>query len=218
MPDKFDLLVFDWDGTLADSTQAIVNAINCACQDANLPQPSRQASCDIIGLELKQAMHILFEDASEETVRQLAAGYHYHYDRLQEEVSLFTGVAEALQELTDAGHMIAVASGKGRKGLHHAIDTSGVAHLILTSRNADDCFSKPHPQMLHEIMDELGVAPERAVMVGDTLFDLQMANNAKIAGLGVTYGAQTLGSLLPHSPLATFDSFATLHAWLRTNA
>lgn len=215
---RFDLLIFDWDGTLADSTKAIVDAINFASQDTGLSQPTEQASRDIIGLELRQALRVLFGDVDADTLNQLAQRYHYHYSARQDYIPLFNGVMEAMQELADAGYMIAVASGKGRKGLHHAIESSGLANLIIASRSSDDCHSKPHPQMLDEIKDELGVVSERAVMIGDTTFDLQMASHAGMASLGVTYGAQSRENLLPHSPLATFDNFATLYAWLRTNA
>lgn len=218
MPKQFDLLVFDWDGTLADSTQAIVNAINFASDDLGIPQPTAQASRDIIGLELRQALRVLFGEVGEDTVQQLARRYHYHYSACQDEIPLFDGVCEALTEFSDKGYLLAVASGKGRNGLRHAVESAGVADLILATRSADDCHSKPHPQMLKEIMDELGVGKDRSVMIGDTTFDLQMAQNARIASLGVTYGAQPLESLLPLAPLATFDNFAKLRAWLCSNA
>jgi len=218
MPSKFELLIFDWDGTLADSTQAIVDALNVASQETGLPQPSEQASRAIIGLELRQALRTLFGEVDEQQLQQLVRSYHRHYSAVQDDIPLFAGAGEALRELAGNGHLLAVASGKGRRGLTHAIQSSGVGDIILASRSADDCHSKPHPQMLHEIMDELGVEAERAVMIGDTTFDLQMASNAGVSSLGVTYGAQPLENLLPHSPLATFDSFATLHAWLCANA
>lgn len=218
MPRQFDLLVFDWDGTLADSTRAIVDAINHASEDVNIAMPPEEASRSIIGLELRRALQVLFSDADDETIEQLAARYHYHYSRFQDNIPLFEGALEALHQLADDGFMLAVASGKGRRGLRHAISSAGMDSLILAERSADDCFSKPHPQMLHELMDELGAEPHRTVMIGDTVFDLQMAQNAGIASLGVTYGAQPLENLLPHAPLATFDSFAKLRAWLRENA
>lgn len=218
MPSRFELLIFDWDGTLADSTQAIVDALNVASHEAGLPQPTEQASRAIIGLELRQALRTLFGAVDDPLLQQLVGSYHRHYSAVQDDIPLFDGAEAALRELSAKGHLLAVASGKGRKGLSHAIQTSGVADIILASRSADDCHSKPHPQMVHEILDELGVDAGRALMIGDTTFDLQMASNAGISSLGVTYGAQPLESLLPHAPLATFDSFATLHAWLRTNA
>lgn len=218
MPSRFELLIFDWDGTLADSTRAIVDALNVASHEAGLPQPTEQASRAIIGLELRKALRTLFGEVDDPLLQQLVLSYHRHYSAVQDDIPLFDGAEEALRELSAKGHLLAVASGKGRNGLRHAIQTSGMADIILASRSADECHSKPHPQMVHEILEELGVDAERALMIGDTTFDLQMASNAGIASLGVTYGAQPLGSLLPHSPLATFDSFATLHTWLHTNA
>ena len=218
MPRQFDLLVFDWDGTLADSTRAIVDAVNHASSDVSLAAPTEEATRSIIGLELRQALRVLFGDAEDETIEQLAARYHYHYSRFQDHIPLFEGALEAVHQLANNGFMLAVASGKGRRGLRHAISTAGMDGVILAERSADDCFSKPHPQMLHELMDELGAEPQRTVMIGDTVFDLQMAQNAGTASLGVTYGAQPIENLLPHAPLATFDNFAKLHAWLKENA
>lgn len=218
MPRQFDLLVFDWDGTLADSTRAIVDAINYASEDLDIRLPTESASRSIIGLELRQALRVLFDGVDGDTIEQLAARYHYHYSRFQDHIPLFEGVLEAVNQLADNGFMLAVASGKGRRGLRHAISSAGMDSVIFAERSADDCFSKPHPQMLHELMDELGAEPQRTVMIGDTVFDLQMAQNAGTASLGVTYGAQPVENLLPYAPLATFDSFAKLHAWLKENA
>ena len=218
MPKQFDLLIFDWDGTLADSTRAIVDAVYHAADKLGLPRPSEQASCDIIGLELREALRVLFADVDATTLTELVTHYQRYYASVQDDIPLFAGVADALQGLAAQGFMLAVASGKGRNGLRHAIERAGVGDLVLARRSADDCFSKPHPQMLHEIMDELGCTPECSVMIGDTTFDLQMAQNAGMASLAVSYGAQPKENLLPHAPLACFDSFATLHTWLNSNA
>lgn len=218
MSRQFDLLVFDWDGTLADSTRTIVDAVNHASLDVNLAAPTEEATRGIIGLELRQALRVLFGEADDDVINQLAARYHYHYSRFQDNIPLFDGALEAVQALTEEGFMLAVASGKGRRGLRHAISSAGMDGVILAERSADDCFSKPHPQMLYELMDELGAVPERTVMIGDTVFDLQMARNAGTYSLGVTYGAQPRENLEPLAPLATFDSFAKLHAWLNENA
>jgi phosphoglycolate phosphatase len=218
MPKQFDLLVFDWDGTLADSTRAIVDAVKSASQDVGMAEPAEEATRGIIGLELRRALQVLFPEAGNEVIQSLAARYHHHYTRFQGNILLFDGALEALQQLTGEGFMLAVASGKGQRGLRHAISSAGMDELILAERSADDCFSKPHPQMLHELMDELGAVSERTVMIGDTVFDLQMAHNAGTASLGVTYGAQPQENLEPLAPLATFDSFAKLHTWLNENA
>jgi phosphoglycolate phosphatase len=215
---QFDLLIFDWDGTLADSTRAIVDAAYHASDMVGIRRPDEQAVCDVIGLELREALRVLFDVVDDKTLTELVSHYQRYYATAQNDIALFDGVAESLNILSQQGFMLAVASGKGRNGLKHAIDSAGFGDLILAQRSADDCFSKPHPQMLYEIMDELGTERQRAVMIGDTTFDMQMAQNAGMASLGVSYGAQAAEKLLPYAPLACFDSFAKLHTWLSTNA
>ncbi|HEY7987365.1 MAG TPA: HAD-IA family hydrolase [Methylophilaceae bacterium] len=215
---QFELLIFDWDGTLADSTRPIVDAVYHASDAVGIPRPEEQAACDIIGLELREALRVLFADVDDRTLAALVTNYQRYFSSVQNDIPLFDGVVDALQTLSDQGFMLAVASGKGRNGLHHAIQRSGLEHLILAKRSADDCFSKPHPQMLFEITDELGVDKSHSIMIGDTTFDMQMAQNADIASLAVSYGAQVAEKLYPYAPLACFDSFAKLYTWLSTNA
>jgi len=215
---QFELLIFDWDGTLADSTRAIVDAVYYACDMTGIERPSEQAACDIIGLELRAALKALFATVDDDTLATLVKHYQQHFTAIQNDIVLFDGVQAALKTLSDRGFMLTVASGKGRNGLQHAIERSGLGELILAKRSADDCFSKPHPQMLHELMDELGVDKSRSVMIGDTTFDMQMAQNAGVASLAVSYGAQVAEKLYPYAPLACFDSFAKLYTWLSTNA
>jgi len=217
MSQQYDLIVFDWDGTLADSVKNIVDAIHEASIDAGLEPPADYASRSIIGLELTKAVHTLFPAAEKAKVQILAERYRHHYLAREHAIPLFEGVREAIIELDAQGLQLAVATGKGRGGLNRALESSGLKSYFPATRCVDECFSKPHPQMLHELMDELGAVPERTLMVGDTSFDLQMAQNAGVDGLGVTYGAHPLGDLLPHSPLACFDSFTKLHQWLASN-
>ena len=218
MPKQFDLLVFDWDGTLADSAQTIVNALQRASHDAGVPVPDDVSSRGVIGLGLPEALIRLFPELDEPLRQQVGQGYRRHYADNEHEVQLFHGVEEAIQELADAGFMLAVATGKGRGGLNRALQKSGLGPQFLTTRCVDECFSKPHPQMLEEIMDELGVMSDRTLMIGDSAFDLQMALNARVAAVGVSYGAQPEDLLLTHAPLACFDSFAKLRDWLNQYA
>lgn len=218
MPKQFDLLIFDWDGTLADSAQIIVNALQWASRDVGVPIPDDASSRGVIGLGLPEALLELFPDLDEPDRQQVGQRYRHYYNTNEHEVSLFRGVEDAMQAYADAGFMLAVATGKGRGGLNRAMERSGLGPLFHATRCVDDCFSKPHPQMLEEIMDELGVMPEKTLMIGDSQFDLQMARNARVASLGVSYGAQPEEMLIPHAPLACFDSFAKLHAWLNENA
>lgn len=218
MPKQFDLIIFDWDGTLVDSSQIIVDSIQAASVDAGLPVPTAAASRSIIGLSLRNAILQLFPEITESQLQLLVERYGYHFHTRDHEIPLFEGVPEALAALGDAGIMLAVATGKGRRGLDHAMQSSGLRPHFIASRCADECHSKPHPQMLHELMDELGASPERTLMIGDTSYDLQMARNAEVASLAVTFGAQSLDALLPFGPLAAFDRFTDLHQWLKQNA
>ena len=218
MPKRFDLIVFDWDGTLADSTQMIVECIRQASAEAGLPMPEPAAASNIIGLGLREAIAVLFGSLSDSQYELLTARYRHHYFARDQQTLLFEGAAQAIGELEQQGFMLAVATGKGRNGLNRSLVDSGIAHHIHASRCADECLSKPHPQMLMEIMDELGVEAERTLMVGDTSYDLQMARNAQVASLAVSYGAHALEDLLPHAPLAHFDQFTKLNQWLIMNA
>jgi phosphoglycolate phosphatase len=169
-------------------------------------------------LGLREAITVLFESTSESQYQQLVERYRHHYFARDQQTLLFDGAALALAELQAQGFMLAIATGKGRNGLNRSLEASGLAPYIHASRCADECFSKPHPQMLLELMDELGVAAERTLMIGDTSFDLQMASNAGVASLGVCYGAHPLDELLPHAPIAHFDQFTKLNQWLIMNA
>ncbi|MCX7627528.1 MAG: HAD-IA family hydrolase [Methylophilaceae bacterium] len=218
MPKRFELLVFDWDGTLADSARIIIDAIEQGSLEAGVAPPEADRIRSVIGLGLQEALLHLFPDLDEGRRQHIGLGYRRHYLRNEHQVNLFEGVAPAMREWAEAGFLLAVATGKGRRGLDRALEASGLGTLFITSRCADECFSKPHPQMLEEIVTELGVSRERALMIGDSTFDLMMAQNAGIAAVGVSYGAQCEAQLWPHAPIACFDSFAKLRAWLNENA
>jgi phosphoglycolate phosphatase len=218
MKHRFDLIVFDWDGTLADSARTIVEALQAASVDAGLEPPDDNVARSVIGLGLKEALHTLFPHADQAQALALVERYRNYYHLWDSDVSLFHGVAEAIPELETQGFLLAVATGKGRNGLNRSFEATGLKPYFRASRCADECFSKPHPQMLHELMNELGVLPERTLMIGDAPFDLQMAQNAGVSSLGATYGAQPVEKLLPYAPLACFDSFTKLRLWLSLNA
>lgn len=218
MPKRFDLIVFDWDGTLADSTQMIVNCIRTASAEAGLKVPEPSAASNIIGLGLNEAVAELFESCTDQQSQALKERYRFHYLAQDLETPLFDGVAEAIAEYEKQGFMLAVATGKGRGGLNRSLERSGLAKHFHATRCVDECHSKPHPQMLMELMDELGVESCRTLMVGDTSYDLQMAQNANVASVAVSYGAHPLESLLQCAPLAHFDHFTKLNQWLIMNA
>jgi phosphoglycolate phosphatase len=218
MPKRYDLIVFDWDGTLVDSTQLIVDSMLAAAADAGLKQPEPSAARGIIGLGLPEALHTLFGQLNDEQRRLVTERYRYHYFAQDHAVPLFEGVSEAIATLSGQGFMLGVATGKGRNGLNQSLRRCGLQPHFLATRSVDECFSKPHPQMLLEIMDELGTLPERTLMIGDTSYDLLMAQNAGVDSIAVSYGAQALDDLLPYEPVAHFDKFTNLNRWLIMNA
>jgi len=218
MPKRYDLIVFDWDGTLVDSTQLIVDSILAASADTGLTPPQPSAARGIIGLGLPEALRTLFGELSETQRQRLTERYRYHYFAQDHAVPLFEGAADAIARLAENGHMLAVATGKGRRGLDLSLQRCGLRKYFMTTRCVDECSSKPHPQMLLEIMDELGVEAQRTVMIGDTSYDLQMALSAGVDSIAVGYGAQPLESLRPYGPVAYFDNFTNLNRWLIMNA
>ncbi len=218
MADRYELIVFDWDGTLMDSAAAIVAAILGACRDLNLPEPSEERARHVIGLGLSDALHYAVPELAVADYPRMAERYRHHYLAKDRELTLFPGAFEMVAELSGAGHLLAVATGKSSPGLKRALEHSKLADFFHATRCADQCFSKPHPAMLEEIMDELGVHRERTLMVGDTTHDLQMARNAGVRGLGVAFGAHRRASLEQESPLAVVETPGELAAWLRANA
>jgi len=215
---KYDLVVFDWDGTLLDSAGAIVQAIQAACQDIGHPAPSEAQARHVIGLGLADAMRHAVPDLPVERYPAMIERYRFHYLAGDNQLTLFNGVPELLADLQAAGHILAIATGKSRPGLERALDHSGLRPLFQASRCADECHSKPHPQMLEELIAEFGVTGAATVMIGDTSHDLMMARNAGVDSLAVTYGAHPHDHLLDHQPLACLHSVAELGMWLKTNA
>lgn len=218
MAKQFDLIVFDWDGTIMDSTRAIVDALQSAARDIGVPVPSDEAASHIIGLGLLDALRHAMPDLPPERYRDLAGRYRYHYLAHDHELKLFDGIETLLDQLAAAGHALAVATGKTRVGLDRALDASGLRPRFLASRCADECHSKPHPQMLEELMAEFTVEPGRVAMIGDTTHDLQMAINAGVTGIGVSYGAHPRQQLEAAAPRFCADSVAELADWLLANA
>lgn len=218
MPKRFDLLVFDWDGTLMDSAGTIVSSIQSACYDLGLPVPSDAASRHVIGLGLQEAMEMLVPERSLDDYGRLVERYRHYYLGQDSQIPLFEGVAQAITDLHANGFMLAVATGKSRRGLDRALEHSGLGAYFHSTRCADECFSKPHPCMIEQIMNETGVVPARTVMIGDTSHDLQMAVNAGVDALGAAYGAHPKASLEALSPLICADSFIELNEWITEHA
>ncbi|AZN35774.1 HAD-IA family hydrolase [Iodobacter ciconiae] len=218
MPKQFDLLVFDWDGTLMDSTGTIARAIQSAFAEVGLAVPSDKDARYVIGYGMHEAMQYLAPDVSAAEIAEVVAVYRRFYLAQDQDVALYDGVLDALPQFVDAGFQMAVATGKSRAGLDRVLASTGLGAFFKVTRTADEAFSKPHPAMLHYILDQCGVKGGRAVMIGDTTHDLQLAQNAGTQSLALTYGAHKLPELLTCKPLAHFDDFHTLKDWILLNA
>jgi phosphoglycolate phosphatase len=219
---RFDLIAFDWDGTLFDSTGLIVRCIQSAVRDVGGTVPTHQAASYVIGLGLMQALAHAAPDVPKDKYPALGEAYKRHYSALQNEVSLFEGSVSLLQALRARGHLLAVATGKSRRGLDEVlarkVDGTVLSTLFEASRTADQTAGKPDPLMLHELMAELGVSPERTLMVGDTTHDLFMAANAEVASVGVSFGAHDHAAFVDYKPLHIAHNVADLQTWLLTHA
>ncbi|WP_012746527.1 HAD-IIIA family hydrolase [Variovorax paradoxus] len=217
-PLRFDLIAFDWDGTLYDSTRLIVRCIQAAVIDVGGAKPSENDAAWVIGLGLAEALARAAPDVPKEKYAELGARYRYHYLQHQDDLVLFDGVLQMIDALRARGHKLAVATGKSRRGLNEALKSVALRDRFDASRTADETFGKPHPRMLLELMEELEVPPERTLMIGDTTHDLQLALNAGCASVGVSYGAHEPESFDELKPLFVAHSVASLEAWLLEHA
>ena len=214
---NFDLIAFDWDGTLFDSTKIIVRCIQAAVKDVGGTVPTDEAAAYVIGLGLAQALAHAAPDVPRDKYPVLGERYRYHYHLHAHDVSLFDGVLPLLAALKARGHLLAVATGKSRHGLDEALQTVQLKGVFDASRTADKTAGKPDPKMLHELMAELGIAPKRTLMVGDTTHDLQMALNAGCPSLVVSYGAHAPDAFAALGPLHIAHSVPDMHDWLLAN-
>jgi phosphoglycolate phosphatase len=214
---RFDLIAFDWDGTLYDSTTLIVRCIQAACRDIGVAEPSDEAAAYVIGLGLHDALQHAAPGLPPERYPELAQRYRHHYWARQHELVLFPGTLEMLHALKGRNQLLAVATGKNRRGLDEALKQAQLQGLFDATRTADETASKPSPLMLQELMAELGVAPGRTLMIGDTTHDLQLAVNAGTARVGVSFGAHDHETFEPLGPLFVAHSTAQLHQWLLDN-
>lgn len=212
---KYELVVFDWDGTLLDSAGAIVQSIQAACRDLGLTVPEDARARHVIGLGLADAMRHAVPDLAPENYQAMVDRYRFHYLAGDHRLTLFQGVEGLLARLKAEGRALAVATGKSRHGLERALDHSALRPFFMASRCADECHSKPHPQMLLELMDEFGVMPAATLMIGDTTHDLEMAEAAGVDAVAVTYGAHPEAVLQARQPKACVNDVSALDAWLR---
>ena len=215
--DKLNVLIFDWDGTLVDSIERIIEAMHIASDTCGVPRCTDQAVRDIIGLAMPQAYDVLYPGADDAELKQrFIRTYSDQYIILEEVPSKFyPGVMDALDNYRRAGYQLAVATGKSRRGLHRVLSGHKMLDYFDITRCADETRSKPDPLMLHEILKHCSAAPQQAIMVGDSPFDLRMANNANVPGVAVSYGAQPLSVLNQENPILAIDRFSELTTWLQ---
>ena len=215
---RYRLLVFDWDGTLADSTSIIASAIQAACRDVGEPVPDDVAARFVIGLGLGEALAHVAPALSVARHPELSARYRHHYLARDAEIPLFDGVPALLADLSAEGFMLAVATGKTRVGLDRSLSSHLLTERFSATRCADEGRPKPHPEMLQHLMSRLGVAPTETLMIGDTTHDLELARAAGVDALAVAYGAHQPDGLAAARPLATVHSIGELRTWLALNA
>ena len=211
---QFDLIAFDWDGTLFDSTVIITRSNLAAVVDVGGAKPSDQDASYVIGMGLMQALAHAAPDVTQDKYPMLGERYKFHYAQSMDDITLFNGILELLDALKQRDYLLAVATGKSRRGLDDALQAVELKGLFHASRTADQTAGKPDPLMLHELMEELNVPPERTLMIGDTTHDLLMAQNAGCASVAVSYGAHEPASFAAFNPLHIAHSVAELDAWM----
>ena len=216
MRERFDLVVFDWDGTLIDSTGMIAHSIQAAAADLGLAVPPIERARHVIGLGLKDALALAVPDLNAADTQTFSARFRHHYLSKEEHLELFEGAGELLDAIAEAGIRMAVATGKTHAGLTRALTSTGLANRFCATRCADQTEPKPHPAMLLELMRETGVTPERTLMIGDTTHDLAMALAAGTPAVAITHGAHGRVQLGAFQPLALVDSLPELQRWLLT--
>ncbi len=211
---RYALVVFDWDGTLVDSTAIIARALQDAARDVGEPVPGDDAARFVIGLGIDAAIHGVAPALPKARYREFSLLYREHYLAHEHDIPLFAGVTALLNELDTGGHLLAVATGKSRAGLDRALQASGLRARFQATRCGDEGFPKPHPDMLLHLMDRLGVTAQETLMIGDTTHDIELAHNAGVEAIAVAYGAHTATRLRTASPLAIVDSITELRGWL----
>lgn len=215
MRKNYALIVFDWDGTLMDSEARIVACLRGAIIDLKLDHRDDYALKDIIGLGLREAIDALYPGSDERLHRELVERYRFHFLTANPTPSeMFAGAGETLEQLTRRDYLLAVATGKGRVGLDKVLVETGLGHHFHATRCADESFSKPHPQMLYELMEYLGVEPEQTLMIGDTEYDVLMAKNAGVDALAVSYGVHEVERMMTHQPAGVIHRIDELLDWL----
>jgi phosphoglycolate phosphatase len=217
MSKKYKVIIFDWDGTIVNSTGLIVKAIKEAALIKGITLGDEKKIFSVIGLGLDQAFYKLFDYLTKEDLINLQGLYRDSYLKNINEVSLFDGIEFGIKDLHRRGYSLAIATGKSRRGLNLALRESGLEPLFRITKSVDECFSKPHPQMVNEILDFYSVAKDEALIIGDSSYDLEMALNAGIDSLGVTFGSQTRRELIEYKPKGFADNAYEIFEWIMRN-
>jgi phosphoglycolate phosphatase len=214
---RYDLIVWDWDGTIMDSTPTIVYCIQQACRDLGFKEPDDTLASSVIGLGIHDSLRRAVPWIEPIHFQKLTERFRYHYLAKDHELDLFVGIRELLEELRADNYLLGVATGKSRVGLDRSLKHHQIGHLFHETRTADESFSKPHPGMLLELSDVLQVPTRRILMIGDTTHDLDMATNAGVDAVAVTYGAHPPDTLKTSQSLAHVDDVNQLSGWLKSN-
>jgi phosphoglycolate phosphatase len=215
MKTRFELIIFDWDGTLSDSVGLITDLMIQSFLLHNASPPSRMEVADILGIKLSEAFKILLKEKDQNASELIFNSYIDLYNQSSNKVKLFDGVELGIKELHRYGYKIAIATGGGRNYLDSCLAQTSIKDFINVTKTSDDCFSKPHPQMCNEILNELIIEPEKSIVIGDSIHDLQMAKNAGISSLAVTYGAHKQDSLSVYDALDYMDDANMVFDWIR---
>ena len=215
---RYDLIVWDWDGTIMDSTPTIVHCIQQACRDLGFKEPDDTLASSVIGLGIQDSLRRAVPWIEPRHFQELTDRFRYHYLAKDHALDLFVGIRELLEELRTDQFLLGVATGKSRVGLNRSLNHHQIGHLFHETRTADESFSKPHPGMLLELSDITQVPTRRMLMIGDTTHDLDMAANAGVDAVAVTYGAHPPDALKASPSLAHVDNVAQLSRWLKANA
>tara|TARA_B110000116_G_scaffold58146_1_gene49617 strand:- start:322 stop:978 length:657 start_codon:yes stop_codon:yes gene_type:complete len=215
MKTRFELIIFDWDGTLSDSVGLITDLMIQSFLLHNVSPPSRMEVADILGIKLSEAFKILLKEKDQNASELIFNSYIDLYNQSSNKVKLFDGVELGIKELHRYGYKIAIATGGGRNYLDSCLAQTSIKDFINVTKTSDDCFSKPHPQMCNEILNELIIEPEKSIVIGDSIHDLQMAKNAGISSLAVTYGAHKQDSLSVYDALDYMDDANMVFDWIR---
>ena len=214
---SYRLLVFDWDGTIIDSASAIVDCIREAARDSGIEIPPRERAAHTIGLGMHDALRFAVPDLPAERYPDFVAHYRKHFLARQDTMQLFAGMRELLDDLSKK-HLLAIATGKSRRGLDRALEAGELRSYFRASRCADETNPKPHPAMLLELMEELNSSRNETLMIGDTSHDLEMARAAGVDALAVTYGAHNAEGLRACAPLTCIENVKALEEWLKSHA